>query len=1760
MATEMNVAVRLQADASQYTAEFTRAGTTAQDFGARVSGSSSAAAGSLQAVADSLTKVDASNAKASASSSKLASEYSGLSSSATAVAQAFTAAEQKVVDALRNEYVELGKNRTEIEKYRAAQMGLSSAAQSHVAAMATKIEAWHREEDAARAAANAQDQMAAQQASFVASLKAQTDTLGMSRRQLLEYQAAQLGVADKASPLIQKLYGTEEAFNRNGMSAKATAAAMRGVPAQMTDIVTSLQGGQAPLTVFLQQGGQLKDMFGGAGNAARALGGYVVGLVNPFTVAAAAAGVLAVAYYQGSKEAENYNKALILSGGIAGTTASQMADMARQLGQGDYTQGKAAAVIAELAQSGAVAGDQLQKMAATAIDVERATGQAIGKTAEVFKDLAKEPLAASLKLNESLHYLTLSTYEHIKSLEEQGKKTEAGRVAMDAYANTMANRAKQITENNGFLETSWRGVGRAAGWAWDQMVGIGRAATGSEQLAGLKKTLADREARGPLNTAPGMSESYEKGNKALREQIAQIERLNSAQQQTAKTQAEQGKAVAAKAVWDKEVDQFATNAQKRSKEINKAQLDGQALIKAGLLTEVELRTQIAHINEKYKDKKGPAGSAGSAGTGQTEVAGMQAKLKEQQAYLARLKEQSAHPDRLNDAAKLSDGEKQVIKLNEELKTSITGVARAQKEKALETAVELAAVDQLVAGEEKRIKGLKESQASHDKLIDANFKSADSIEEQAAKQDAANAVFGKGKTAIEQMTLATLKNQLQEAEGSDAFDPKYIASLNAKIAAQMHWVKSLQGSDYAALMQKEQDWLDQAKERAALYEDEKKLSGLTNLERAKIVATRQIELKLAKELAAINQRDLSDAQKHELSLKAREAAAIDSSAAVNKVIQDDATQSANHIQQSLTDALMRGGKSGADYLKDLFRTMVLRPTINALMAPVSGVINGAVNAGMSAIGLGGGGGGGGGGGMLGGVSNLSSASTLYSAGSYFASGLTGSMTGAAAGMGATLPGASVGIGAMAGGSGASGLLGSAGSALGAMGPVGWTALAGLAIAAVVSAQKGDTRFGSSYRYDADNDSRINGQRYVNGGQVYSTNGTLGSPDEQGVRIVGGPNGGVDFNGMSKAQAGVIDSINATYKRLESKTTLAAFQSGFESSEKGKAFAYAGGVTSEGGVFGQGATGNGHLNRRGSMTTEQAAAGYASELKQATLQALQSATDIPKSIRNALAGIDIDALSDQALDQLSGAIGKQITDTDALRTALLAMPFESLKHLSFDAAAGLIAASGGLEQLSANLNAYQENFFTEEEKRATKVKNITKIINDAGGNVSESAVSTATRAQARAYIESVDVTTQQGQKLKAALLSVAGALASITDAATVAGSELASAVSSAMGDLDKASERAAADRISAYRSEASALQSTMDKHLAYADQLKKFRDGLLLGSQSPLTPAQRYAEASKQFDAAQASGDAAALQSASSAFLEASKVYNASNSTYTSDFAAVQQALTKAAISSSASADVARLQLNAVNSQLSSLQQIDRGVMSVGQAMERLSAAVMASVNAGLNPGVASIARLTNGVQNQQVGNYYSSSAGAGAAWGQNGLQIYTPGGQQFSGADAINRGNELAAAGDYRRIYDEAKGAGISMVAANQLMGWSPGTAENWAKANGLPTFAKGGIHDGGWAMVGERGPEMAYMPPARIYNASETNRFMSGSPAQGMGTHELEAKVDALLQEIQGLRKQQREETGALISSNYDANSKNADALAQSRDRARWSKREPELT
>ena len=98
------------------------------------------------------------------------------------------------------------------------------------------------------------------------------------------------------------------------------------------------------------------------------------------------------------------------------------------------------------------------------------------------------------------------------------------------------------------------------------------------------------------------------------------------------------------------------------------------------------------------------------------------------------------------------------------------------------------------------------------------------------------------------------------------------------------------------------------------------------------------------------------------------------------------RTADQIGQSLSDALMQGGKSAWEYIKGLFRSTVLRPIIQAIVNPFTSAIGGALGLGNAMAGTGAAGALGSAGGAGGGFGSL------LSAGASLLNGTTGSMMG------------------------------------------------------------------------------------------------------------------------------------------------------------------------------------------------------------------------------------------------------------------------------------------------------------------------------------------------------------------------------------------------------------------------------------------------------------------------------------------------------------------------------------------------------------------------------------------------------------------------------------------------------------------------------------------------------------------------------------------------------------------------------------------------
>jgi lambda family phage tail tape measure protein len=295
----------------------------------------------------------------------------------------------------------------------------------------------------------------------------------------------------RINTMREALGETTTSMNKAGMSAKAYQAALRGVPAQFTDIAVSLQGGQAPLTVFLQQGGQLKDMFGGVLPAAKALGGYVLGLVNPFTVAAAAAGTLALAYYKGSEESDRLTDAIIRNGNAAGTSYSELAGLAEQVAATGATVGAASKVLEQLAGAGNALTPMYAQITKASLAWSKQTGEDVTKVVQSFNEIAKGPVEAVKKLDAELNFLTASQYANIISLEKQGRTIDAARAATDLYATALSTRSAEMESNLGSLESAWQSLGSFAKKAWDAMLDVGRKTTPEQELADVYNQIAE---------------------------------------------------------------------------------------------------------------------------------------------------------------------------------------------------------------------------------------------------------------------------------------------------------------------------------------------------------------------------------------------------------------------------------------------------------------------------------------------------------------------------------------------------------------------------------------------------------------------------------------------------------------------------------------------------------------------------------------------------------------------------------------------------------------------------------------------------------------------------------------------------------------------------------------------------------------------------------------------------------------------------------------------------------------------------------------------------------------------------------------------------------------------------------------------------------------------------------------------------------------------------------------------------------------------
>lgn len=247
-------------------------------------------------------------------------------------------------------------------------------------------------------------------------------------------------------------------LGRTSLSAKQLQMAQAGLPAQFTDIFVSLQGGQAPLTVLLQQGGQIKDMFGGTGAAIRGVGSAIGSVINPLSVSAAAFATLILLWNDGANQLKKLNGAIIQTGGYSGQTADQLRQLAEAHGQGISSVRENIEALGLLTKAGKLVPETFGAVSEAATSMANVSGAKIEDLVADFNTLGEEPVEAALKLNEKYHFLTDSIYQQAQALVTQGKESEATALLTNHLADTIATRAKDMEESGRGVAKVWNEV------------------------------------------------------------------------------------------------------------------------------------------------------------------------------------------------------------------------------------------------------------------------------------------------------------------------------------------------------------------------------------------------------------------------------------------------------------------------------------------------------------------------------------------------------------------------------------------------------------------------------------------------------------------------------------------------------------------------------------------------------------------------------------------------------------------------------------------------------------------------------------------------------------------------------------------------------------------------------------------------------------------------------------------------------------------------------------------------------------------------------------------------------------------------------------------------------------------------------------------------------------------------------------------------------------------------------------------------------
>ncbi|MCW2473425.1 phage tail length tape measure family protein [Candidatus Symbiopectobacterium sp. NZEC151] len=422
-----------------------------------------------------------------------------------------------------------------------------------------------------------------------------SNTINKTREELLK--SAAVAANDMPAALSKQAIAAQKA----GISVGQYRAAMQMLPAQMTDIVTQLAGGQNPFLILIQQGGQIKDSFGGLRGTFYALSSMINPAYLGVAAFAGAVGYLGYEVYQSHQQTESLNQSMAKTGNISGQTATGLKSLTDQIAKNiDVSKSAAAAAVAQSTGLG-LSVEQIKLVSETALSMSKTTGQSVEDLVKQLGKISQDPLKSFIDINQQYNFANLALYEQVKRMIELGDKTGATKLILDSLKNSQQQFGDEtkgtMEEISGFWDNLIEKLKTTQFW-YDK---VAQNAT-TARLPEVKMSAGpvfDRinEQMGNSTVDPNPSRTMAENWKNIESNAAGL--LGFVNDVNAKTRQFNKDQVDA----NQKADEFLKSARTHAEMRNDLEKDYKRQLDAGYITQEKYNKLISAVNEKYKDPK-----------------------------------------------------------------------------------------------------------------------------------------------------------------------------------------------------------------------------------------------------------------------------------------------------------------------------------------------------------------------------------------------------------------------------------------------------------------------------------------------------------------------------------------------------------------------------------------------------------------------------------------------------------------------------------------------------------------------------------------------------------------------------------------------------------------------------------------------------------------------------------------------------------------------------------------------------------------------------------------------------------------------------------------------------------------------------------------------------------------------------------------------------------------------------------------------------